>query len=279
MAAQSSSELKSRVATGLLGAAVLVALVSWGGWIGICFLTLVLSLGMAYEISTMVYVHSDRREKRAIFLMMAFLIHLIHGIFPSSEYGLLIGSFMALFSYFLFTAHRYPGEALYGHLKELMHSIFALIYVVFIPLYLTVIHTGPSGVRWTLLFLLIVWTGDTLAYFCGKRFGRTKLYSFISPKKTVEGGLGGLISGIGIAILFKLLVFPELPWFAAWVIPLLVGVVAQVGDFCESFLKRAYNKKDSGSILPGHGGFLDRFDGVVFSLPVMYACIKVLGGF
>lgn len=278
MASPPSSELKSRLATGLLGAAVLVSLVIWGGWRGICFLSLVLSLGMAFEITTMVYVHSDGNEKRAVFLLTAVLVHLAHAVHPGIEYGLLTASFMGLFSYFLFTAHRYPGDALYGHLKELMHSVFGLIYVVFIPLYLTRIHGGPRGVRWTILFFLIVWTGDTLAYFCGKLLGRTKLYPFISPKKTVEGGVGGLISGIGMAVLFKLLVFPELSWVASCVIPILVGVTAQVGDFCESFLKRAYNKKDSGSILPGHGGFLDRFDGVVFSLPVMYACIRLLGG-
>jgi phosphatidate cytidylyltransferase len=129
-----------------------------------------------------------------------------------------------------------------------------------------------------MLFFCIVWADDVVAYFVGKRFGRHKLYPLISPKKSLEGAEGGLIGGVVITVLYKLLIFNDLHWLGVVVIPLLVGVAAQVGDLCESFLKRAYGKKDSGSILPGHGGFLDRFDGVVFSLPVMYVCIRIFQG-
>ena len=80
-----------------------------------------------------------------------------------------------------------------------------------------------------------------------------------------------------LALFSKAVFFREMPWGAVAVMPLVVGAVAQIGDLCESMVKRAYDKKDSGSILPGHGGFLDRFDGVVFSLPVMYACVRLFG--
>ena len=128
-----------------------------------------------------------------------------------------------------------------------------------------------------MLFLFIVWAGDTGAYFAGKKFGKRKLYFAISPNKTIEGGIGGLAVSMFITLIFKLFFLQGMSWFLVFFVPLIVGITAQVGDLCESFLKRAFDKKDSGTILPGHGGFLDRFDGVVFSLPVMYACIRVLG--
>jgi len=71
--------------------------------------------------------------------------------------------------------------------------------------------------------------------------------------------------------------FRTLPWSAVAILPILMGGISQLGDLCESFLKRAFHTKDSGSILPGHGGFLDRFDGVIFALPVMYACTRLFG--
>jgi phosphatidate cytidylyltransferase len=97
----------------------------------------------------------------------------------------------------------------------------------------------------------------------------------ISPKKTVEGALGGFGLSLLISIVFKLTVIKNFGWLGILIIPGIVVIFAQVGDLCESFLKRAFSKKDSGSILPGHGGFLDRFDAVVFGLPVMYACVRI----
>jgi phosphatidate cytidylyltransferase len=90
--------------------------------------------------------------------------------------------------------------------------------------------------------------------------------------------MGGLAGGLIIVIGYKLVLFPAMPWLAAVVMPIVVGTVSQVGDLCESFLKRAYDTKDSGSLLPGHGGCLDRFDSVVFSAPVMYGCVRLLAG-
>lgn len=124
-------------------------------------------------------------------------------------------------------------------------------------------------------FLLIIWGGDTGAYFAGLKYGRRKLYPHISPNKTIEGALGGIATGWVVQLLYKLVFFHSMPWLAVLLVPLLIGALAPVGDLCESFLKRAFKAKDSGSILPGHGGFLDRFDGLIFSLPLMYGLVKL----
>jgi phosphatidate cytidylyltransferase len=257
----------------------LIFLIGFGGWVGICILATVISLAMVHEFSVIAFSLKDRLEKRYALLCLGWLVGLGNLISPKSEFELLTFCFVALFSFYLFTAKLHTSESdFFSHFKELMHSIFGVFYLLGLPLYLTRIEASSDGTRWTLLFFLIVWAGDSAAYFVGKKFGRTKLYSLISPKKTYEGAAGGLLAGVFIALFFKQLFFHAMPWLAVLVIPVVVGACSQVGDLCESFLKRAYGKKDSGSILPGHGGFLDRFDGVVFSAPVMYACIRIFGG-
>jgi phosphatidate cytidylyltransferase len=271
------AELKKRVTTGVIGGAALLVLIIWGSWPGIFVLTMVLSLGMLNEYALMVYSMNDQIEKRYALLCLGWFVGLMSLIAPRAEIETLLISFMGLFTYFLFRAlpHQDQEMGLRDHFKELAFSIFGLIYLSLIPFYLPRIHQSANGIQWTIVFLLIVFSNDTGAYFAGKKYGKTKLYPLISPKKTKEGALGGLALGYIIAILSKATFFRDMPWVALVLAPGLVGVVSQVGDFCESFVKRAFDKKDSGSILPGHGGFLDRFDGVVFSLPVMYACVRL----
>lgn len=271
-----STELRQRVLTALVGAVFLILLICYGGAVGIFILSSALSLAMIQEFSVMVFSGADREEKRYILLFVSLILSLASLIFSRSEYEFLVLSFLGLFTYYLFSARSHEAN-LTDHFKELMFSIFGLLYLALLPTYLQKIHGGPDGVHWTIVFLLMNWSADTGAYFAGKKYGRTKLYPLISPKKTREGLAGGLVTALAVTLLYKVIFFHGMGWFSVIFVPLLVGSVAQVGDLCESFLKRAFAYKDSGSILPGHGGFLDRFDGVVFSLPIMYACIRLLG--
>lgn len=272
-----SSELSSRIRTGAVGGAFLVALIFFGGLFGIYLVTAVLALGMVHEFCEMTFNMQDRQEKRYLLLLLGWLVIALDLFAPRSEFALLIFCFLGLFAYFLFSAERHADERLGAHFRELMFAVFGLVYLVFIPLFLPRIREGASGLHWTVLFFLIVWAGDSGAYFAGMKYGKRKLYPKISPKKTVEGALGGLAAGLAVCVLYRLIFFKEMSFGAVVILPLLVGAVAQVGDLCESFLKRAFDRKDSGSVLPGHGGFLDRFDGVVFALPVMYAGIRIFG--
>jgi len=268
-----SPELTRRIATGVVGIALLLALVIWGGTIGIFLIATVLSLAMTDEFARMVYRLPDHEEKRYVLLFAAWFVA-VGSLLVGGEYELLIFCFLALFTYFLFSSRRH-AEELNPHFKELMFSIFGLLYLALLPTYLPKIHGANWGVLWTIEFFLINWATDTGAYFAGKKYGKVKLYPLISPKKTREGALGGLATALVVTLAFKLIFFHAMPWLAVIFVPLVVGTVAQIGDLCESLLKRAFDVKDSGSILPGHGGFLDRFDGVVFSLPIMYACIRL----
>lgn len=137
----------------------------------------------------------------------------------------------------------------------------------------------PHGERWLLAALATVWAGDTGAYFIGRKFGRRKLAPRISPNKTVEGLLGALACGlvVGLAVAWFAGATPaQMPWIA--LVVLLTVLASVVGDLFESLLKRHVGVKDSGDLLPGHGGILDRIDAVLAALPV-FALGKLWLGF
>lgn len=161
-------------------------------------------------------------------------------------------------------------------------------------------ETGTAGPFWILLTLVIVWTSDTGAYFSGRAFGKHKLYPSVSPNKTVEGAVGGFISSLVFAALcnvgFSALVgldgystellgqswLPiELTWSELSVTDILLlaipaNLLGQTGDLAESLVKRAHGVKDSGTIIYGHGGMLDRIDALIFAGPWVYYCAVVL---
>ncbi len=255
----------------------MIAWIFLGGRIGISIMALALALGCMREFSEVAFHLPDKKEKFFAMMGITWLVAFVNFWVPRIEYELLLFTMMGLFSYFLVTAEKHQDRAiLKSHFGELAMSVFGLLYLTFIPLFLPLIYAESRGPKLVFLFFLIVFLGDTGAYFVGKKWGKIKLYPEISPNKTVEGALGGLGAGLLITIISKLTYLPNLSWVGVIFIPPLVGSIAQVGDFCESFLKRSFSIKDSGSLLPGHGGFLDRFDGVLFGLPMMYACVKIL---
>lgn len=268
-------ELKKRIQTAVVGVAVLIILLVFGGGIGAVIVASVLSIAMLYEFTGITLSLPDQKEKRFAVLGSAWLLQVLSFWMAGADFALLCFFFLCMTAYFLFTAERHQGDDLRQHYTELMFTVFGFVYLAFLPTYLVAIRSTVFGVHWTLLFLFIVWANDIGAYFSGKKFGNKKLYPHISPKKSWEGAYGGFAAAILISVLYKLAFFHQLSWAGAILIPVVLSVVCPVGDLAESFLKRAFDKKDSSSILPGHGGFLDRFDSVVFALPVMYAMTRM----
>lgn len=135
---------------------------------------------------------------------------------------------------------------------------------------LMLIDMRPNGNLWIFFLLTVIFSGDTAAYYIGKAFGRHKLTVRISPGKTREGAVGGLLGSILGGALF-LNAFPIHPVnLPALFLAAVLGAAGQVGDLSESLLKRSHGVKDSGAILPGHGGILDRVDALIFAIPVFY---------
>lgn len=132
------------------------------------------------------------------------------------------------------------------------------------------------GFRWVLLAFLCTWAADTMAYFVGIAFGRHKLAPRVSPKKSVEGLLGGMAGALVVGLLYAP-VLAVAPWQGA-LVGLAISLISVMGDLTESAIKRYVGTKDSGKLLPGHGGILDRFDSSLFVLPFVYYIAALLFG-
>jgi len=145
-----------------------------------------------------------------------------------------------------------------------------LIYVPWFLGHLVLIRLLEHGPEYIFLLAMITWGTDSGALFVGKLMGKRKLAPSISPNKTVEGALGGLILGVGLALLARLWFLPFLPFRATVILALVLSVAGQIGDLVESMFKRANQVKDSSQLLPGHGGILDKIDSFIFTGPLLY---------
>jgi phosphatidate cytidylyltransferase len=145
--------------------------------------------------------------------------------------------------------------------------------IIYIPLFLScmvLIRNDVDGIAWIFFLLTLVFAGDTGAFYVGRLFGQHKLCPAVSPGKTIEGAIGGLAATLGAGLIFINCFLKSLSLGPGILFFLSIGVVGQVGDLFESELKRYADVKDSGSILPGHGGILDRIDALLFAAPVAY---------
>jgi phosphatidate cytidylyltransferase len=155
-------------------------------------------------------------------------------------------------------------------------AFFGIFYVGFLLAHVSLVRNMIDGRLWILFLIVTVWAGDIFALFIGSRFGRHKLYPKISPNKTYEG-LGGAILGSMItALIFALLFIPHLEKGPCILLAIGIAVLGQLGDFTESMLKRSAQVKDSGSLIPGHGGMLDRLDSFFFAAPFFYYLLPYL---
>ncbi|NLY29685.1 MAG: phosphatidate cytidylyltransferase [Firmicutes bacterium] len=153
--------------------------------------------------------------------------------------------------------------------------LLAILYGAFLPGHFLLLRAQPQGLALLFLVLLGTWATDTGAYFIGTRWGRHKLAPVISPNKSVEGAIGGiLLAALVTQYVNSRLQIGLLP---GWFLGIVIGVAAAVGDLFESALKREAGVKDSGWILPGHGGVLDRIDSLLFTVPVVYYLTRWMG--
>jgi len=140
----------------------------------------------------------------------------------------------------------------------------------------------PEGLQWVISALVITWANDTCAYFAGRLVGRHKLHPAVSPNKTWEGFAGGAVGSVAGMFIARWVAFPALTATDCLILGLVGAVLGPLGDLCESLLKRAHGLKDSGTLIPGHGGVLDRVDALLFNAPAVYLYVvavrALLGG-
>lgn len=159
---------------------------------------------------------------------------------------------------------------------EFALTVSGLLYVPLLLGHLVLLRDHSQGIQWIFLLLVLVMSGDTGAYYVGSAFGRHKLYPLVSPNKSIEGAAGGLAGSLLGAFIARWTFFPELTMGDALLTPLIIGPLGQAGDLFESLLKRSFGVKDSGTIIPGHGGILDRLDSILFAAPALYYYARYL---
>jgi phosphatidate cytidylyltransferase len=145
-----------------------------------------------------------------------------------------------------------------------------IIYIA-VPLSYVILLRDLEQGRWWLLFILfVIWANDTFAYFTGKTIGRHKMSPFVSPNKTIEGAIGGLAGAVLAGLVMNKYLAMGMTMTEAAALSVILGVMGIIGDLAESLLKRSAGVKDSGSVIPGHGGVLDRIDSLLFPVPFVY---------
>jgi phosphatidate cytidylyltransferase len=185
--------------------------------------------------------------------------------------------FPVFWLYAIFKLSQYEKERIstLGHSQILVMGLFAIT-----PFCASLYVLHSNGVAWIFMFILVVAAADSGAYFTGKAVGKRKMLPRLSPNKTVEGLLGGLICAVVVAVIFLFYMDLNLSQYVAMVlIAALIAIVSVVGDMFESMMKRIAGVKDSGNILPGHGGVLDRLDGYMPALPIFVVLGYLCGVF
>ena len=175
----------------------------------------------------------------------------------------------------LFQLVRHKFDKAIENLSSLM---FGLIYIALFFSFLILIREFPHksgleyrlGGMWIIFLFLCSWFSDILSYFIGTPFGKHKILPLVSPNKSWEGSFGGIAGAMLAAFVSKNIFLKEVPLFHLLSLAILISVFGQIGDFVESSFKRQVSLKDSSSIIPGHGGTLDRFDSLLFSAPLVY---------
>jgi phosphatidate cytidylyltransferase len=291
-----SGELARRVAVAVVGIPLVLLCLVLGGWVLGGLIALAAALG-AREFFALARLRGSEPFEVPGVIGAAGLV-LLAVRFETSEAlalaggGVLIGLTLVLLAAAVWL--RGPERS---PLSSVAHTLTGVVYIggtlAFVPVLRAMEVPGAAGVgaplrpaAFVLLPLLVTWVGDSAAYFVGRAFGRRKLAARVSPGKTVEGALAGLVGAAGAGALMGWWIGQGGPAVGmpfvlnVWTVTgigVVVGAAGQVGDLVESVLKRDAGVKDSGALLPGHGGALDRLDALFFAFPVCWALLVLVG--
>lgn len=265
-----SSNLTARILTAAVGIPVVLAVDYLGGW---AFAGLIALTGAAAGAEFYQLMRSANYEPASALALPVLVLVAVWPFLGGHVEAVWIGITLLL----LFAAGMWylAPFAYAGGLPGWLCTVGGVLYVGILLGHLSLLRSLPDGGWWVLAALVMTWAYDTGAYAAGRSYGRRPFMAHISPKKTVEGVLGGL----ALCMVSAFITVPTVG-VAAWQAPFLglaVGVVAQVADLIESMIKRQVGAKDSGILIPGHGGVLDRIDALLFTGALTYYAALALG--
>lgn len=271
---RSLSNLLVRFITGMVVIPIMIVVVFLGGW----FTTVPLAILMLFGILEFYFMEKRRGlQNNAIIGVIACLMVMLSFhyqealLWQLAVVGTILITFVIEFG---------RGRVFKDSVFRIMTTVGGIFYIAFPMAFLVGIRAGESGYHWFFAYIYCTWGTDTLAYLIGNMFGKTKLAPILSPKKTVEGAVGGIIAGslLPLAVLYQ----GGIEITASAIILFIIGSFAATsGDLFESFVKRFFGIKDSHipgfNILPGHGGVLDRIDSTLWVAPVIYFYLVWIG--
>ena len=280
------NNFRTRALTGAVFVAVMVGCIWWSYWT-MASLFLVISVLGLWEFYSLLEKNNFHPQKNTgiiiCIVLNTYFVYLVSdnvlaAMLLSYTFWLFIPVTMLIFFIELFRNKPFPFQ-------NIGFTFLGLLYIQIPFLFLSSLaiksdvdikHFNEIFTPYIILgFFFLIWSNDTFAYLVGRAIGRTKLFERISPKKTWEGFVGGVICTQGIAYILSIY-FTELAPIHWHVVALIVSVFGTLGDLVESMFKRSLGIKDSGNILPGHGGILDRFDGVLLSSPFVVTYLMMI---
>lgn len=256
--------MKQRILTAALALVLFIPFVWYGGWPFVLFAYVMATIGLI-ELLNM------RNIPKYSFPAVVGLLFLWIILLPYNEMNVFTFTFskteviILFMMLLLFTTVVTKNKFAYDHAS----FIFLSVIYVGIGFYFLVL-ARMNGLNYVLFVLFTIWATDTGAYFFGNAFGKKKLWPEISPNKTVAGAIGGILIACAVGILFQVIYPFEHSMLLIIAVAIIISIIGQIGDLVASAYKRHYEIKDSGNILPGHGGILDRMDSLIFVLPLLY---------
>ncbi len=268
------SKLFKRVIGAIISITTLVLLYLFFSELGLILTIYIFLVWTTFEIQRFVFDHfcpSTQLIPRILFSFVTLLIFTLQGF--SIETSTLIP--IAVLFYYCFLILFSREKTIDSLFKTIAYSSFGFFYGALLPAFiLKILISSDNGDKLFFFLLIMVFIGDTFAYLVGKTLGRKKLAPRLSPNKTLLGSLGGAFGTSAVSLGFGFFYFFNSPWIIWLCLGLLIALTAQLGDIFESLIKRAAKVKDSGKYFIGHGGALDRLDGLFFSAPILYLFIQ-----
>ena len=265
-----------RTLTLLVAIPLISSIIYWGSESVFLFITMLTAGAAYYEYLSMNLTSSSLMSRLTLVLLGVFCIFLV-GYYKAPintvERNGIVPLFVAMVTLFVFGILSvklvlFPRKVIFQ--KPLSVIVIGLIYVCIYLSFLVAIRNGAEGIKWIFFILFVLWMGDTGAYIVGSMMGRTKLYPVVSPNKTIEGALAGLLFSLLTGLACRKIFLPDISIIHCILLTAGISLIGQLGDLCESVFKRERGFKDSGAILPGHGGILDRIDSLLFAAPFLY---------
>jgi phosphatidate cytidylyltransferase len=265
----------------MFGQRLVSGIILLGAMIGIVVFNeyiLLTALGIISLIGLFELYRTSKIEKTPLAILGYLVTILFYVILflEKNEYAmeLIILFLMVLMICYVFTFPAYEIE-------QVTISFFGLFYVSMMLSYIYQVRMLDNGLIMVGLIFIGAWGSDTCAYCVGVLFGKHKLPSKLSPKKSIEGSIGGVVGAAIIGVIYGIVLKDEIslvsnPVLAFGIIGASSSVIAQIGDLAASAIKRNHNIKDYGTLIPGHGGILDRFDSIIFTAPIVYFLAKIL---